>query len=275
MSGKLGSGRIAYGNYNVVGVAEVFGVAIVFSYYDAIKYDVNKIISVLIIFFSGFILVKILLTRGALFSAIISILILELFRLKKISLLKIISLVGIIFFIVIIQLPETYKYVPQLKRFSIIGIQNDASITGMKTYSGFEEGRLNKYQNSFTAINRHPIMGCGAGAEYSHNIFLELWSNFGIIGLMLFCGIIINIFYILRKKNNELRFLGVLLLFYLISRQFSYAFQSNKGLFIIIGIIIAYNQVIRRSTNEIDPNSNIYIQQNATYREVADFIKKK
>jgi len=82
-----------------------------------------------------------------------------------------------------------------------------------------------------------------SGAEYPHNIFLELIVSFGIFGFLLSIFLIlINIytFVCLDRRDLVNVFLYALTIFYLIEAQFSFNLWTNKGLYVSYSLLSAY-----------------------------------
>lgn len=103
---------------------------------------------------------------------------------------------------------------------------------------------------------KHPIMGAGTGGfayytrwGYPHNIILEVLSESGLIGLMVFLGFLFavafkafKIIFNLRYLDELHRSIGLVILTVAITlftgRLFSYGLDGNKDLFIFLALII-------------------------------------
>lgn len=93
------------------------------------------------------------------------------------------------------------------------------------------------------AINISPIFGNGIGSvqylfdKSPHNSYLELWADYGILGLLLNCSLIVILFLMFYRKNNDAGefcfFTGSIVL---VAGIFSHALISNGPLLLLIAI---------------------------------------
>jgi O-antigen ligase len=123
----------------------------------------------------------------------------------------------------------------RLKNMTEENFGNDASITT----------RLGVYQIAIERFLKNPVLGVGIGGfnkkydgnslpvalKYPHNIFLEVASEFGVIGLLL---LLMMLFYLLRNtyKNHIGLFLYLILVLWL--AQFSKDIATNTMVWLTI-----------------------------------------
>lgn len=100
-----------------------------------------------------------------------------------------------------------------------------------------DTGRFYKWQEALDGIYTNPIIGYGLGGYYSHygiwahNWVLEVWYDFGVIGVMLFCGPIATI---LTKSYSALKdhvFWPILGAYWVIVAQVSGDIPRNPEIF--------------------------------------------
>ncbi|WP_418223288.1 O-antigen ligase family protein [Clostridium isatidis] len=248
--------RISIGNSTPIAIGELIGIFTIVNLFSVkdIKIDkvsiFNTIIGILVCFI-------ILNSRGTVFSIIISSFIV--FFVKSSRKIKIIAYMTIILSLYSILFSSNSRIIeeiPKLKRFNISIIANDSSIIGNSEYMG----RKALYSESIEIFKDEPLGG-GMGRIYSHNIFLEVISSTGIIGIITFIMIVLNIsydIYILYCKQigNRNYMLLVLLLYTFIYRQSSFAMNAHKSLFIFLGMFVTYyysmnNSKIKLSQGEM------------------------
>lgn len=93
---------------------------------------------------------------------------------------------------------------------------NSYSIISLNLGSFFESSsRLKIWSNAFEQIAKKPLNGWGIAADrvyngnvalYSHNIFLELWVDFGLfVGTGIIVTILYSFFILTFKEKNEIR----------------------------------------------------------------------
>ncbi|MFW6120093.1 MAG: O-antigen ligase family protein [Petrotogales bacterium] len=119
-------------------------------------------------------------------------------------------------------------------------------------------GRSVVFSDAWHIFMQKPILGCGFGAfrdyastniwSHPHNVFLEVLSELGIIGLILFMIIIIPVLLKLLnvnlvKNSIHLRVLGAIIIGYLAIMMTSGNLGSNRLLFAFITMfLIAYHR---------------------------------
>lgn len=64
--------------------------------------------------------------------------------------------------------------------------------------------RVNFFEKALQAISSNPVFGSGLGNfQHAHNFFLQIWLDFGILGLIVFVLLIINYFKAARRLLNK------------------------------------------------------------------------
>ncbi len=114
------------------------------------------------------------------------------------------------------------------------------------------DDRFIAYYDSIQLFINHPF---GIGSEsfqhfsilpYPHNYFLELIAQYGVFGLflaLLLVLTILNMFFItskLKKVDNTFVILMGLVLYFLIEAMFSFTIWMHKGLYLTMGLFMAY-----------------------------------
>ena len=144
--------------------------------------------------------------------------------------------------------PFISSKVPNIKRYS-----PEAIIQGTST-----KQRLERYQAAIKLFTQRRWLGGGTNSyyqrtkldEYPHNIFLEIASENGLIGLFVFLGFLGSVvwagFRYLKtryiKFSPQERAIGLTVLvtslILLVEKQFSYSLTMHKELFTFLGIIV-------------------------------------
>ncbi len=161
-----------------------------------------------------------------------------------------ISMVGIAFFLLAtlnIWYPYISRRVPNIRAYS-----PQAIIQGPST-----QQRLERYQVARRLFAQRPLLGGGTdgfaqrtGLGYPHNIFLEIISENGLIGLLVFACFLGSIIrsgfrYLaiqhIRFDSHE-RAIGLVVLvvslILLVEKQFSFNLTMHKDLFAFLGITV-------------------------------------
>lgn len=162
-----------------------------------------------------------------------------------------ISIVGIVLFLLVtfnILNPYIANKVPNIRAYSPEAIIHGAS---------FKE-RLERYQAAIRLFVQRPLLGGGTNSyaertkldEYPHNIFLEIISENGLIGLFVFLGFLGSVaragfrypaIQRIRFDSYE-RAIGltvlVISLTLLVEKQFSYCLTTHKELFTFLALIV-------------------------------------
>ena len=239
------SGRFRIGGRHPVGIAADFGlVAVSLSYilFTSKKYWV-KIVCSFLLLATFYMIVFILATRGASFSAIIAVTYLY-FMLSTTTLrdkIKRIFWIGIFItiFITLITNDAFIEKYPKVQRFTIQGIMEDPSVTGNDKFTGRRGFAL----KSIKIISRSAVFGEGMGAVYSHNIFLEWLASLGIIGLLPFLIFLSTIFkkaFKVRKLNPKFTIFFTMMIYTFVLRLISFSMISHKSFFVICGLMLSY-----------------------------------
>ena len=179
-------------------------------------------------------------SRGPLVSVTIAILIYLLIKFKeRPKYVFMFSLSVVILFLVIIN----FNVLPGgiLNRYNVLTwIESESSTI-----------RMFIYKSSWETVLKNPIIGAGTGAIYvAENIFIEVLSNVGIIGFMLFIMFLCSIgrkgYQYLMKifpcQDISERGIGLMVLIITIAlfidKQVSYELTGDRDLFTFLGIII-------------------------------------
>jgi len=129
-----------------------------------------------------------------------------------------------------------YRYIPE-KIVSRLG--------GINMEENSVQARLAFYTDGFKVIKKYPALGTGGGgwatlyqgyqsyfysSTQAHNYFLQLWIEVGIIGLLLFLGILVFLIYYIYKKyivmEDEVDKVFIITIFISIISILSHAFMD-------------------------------------------------
>jgi len=140
-----------------------------------------------------------------------------------------------------------------------IGIVNRYNPLTWQTSMSVME-RISDYQSTWKTILQNPLIGAGTGKIYiAENIFLEIVSNVGIIGLIPF---IISLYLVGRRgyqyltwiyahQNGMTRVIGLIVLTVTIAlfvdKQVSYELAGDKDLFVFMGTVMNLSHMIKYS----------------------------
>jgi len=138
------------------------------------------------------------------------------------------------------------------------------------------ETRISMYRTALISIYNFPqnMIGVGIGGFsyiynrsdmriYPHNIFLEILSELGILGMFLFTFIILFSLRVVSsniKGANNVNYylnLGVLLnfIFMFLNSQFSGDINDNRLLFTFLGSIYAFRRIIKNDKENLSHNN--------------------
>lgn len=124
-------------------------------------------------------------------------------------------------------------------RFRLENIIRDPSVVG----SQHEIGRLERWSMSLETIAESPILGAGLGVIYSHNLFLEIGSAMGLIGLGAILLVLASVRWrrVVRasQRSEAVLLILSLFLFTFIYRQTSFALDGHKSMFAFLGLLVA------------------------------------
>lgn len=150
-------------------------------------------------------------TRGEILCILLFFMIEEIFINRTHLVRKILLFSGAI--IVLTNIETIISYIIRLLQHLGIRSYVISKLNGqlMKGFVAASSGRDILYDNALQVIRENPILGGtltlsnddNTGLYYSHNIFLQVWIDLGIIGLIsLVILIIIALRFILKKQNN-------------------------------------------------------------------------
>lgn len=224
-------GGVSIGGYNVI--TRILFMGLISSIY---RYqNKNKIIYVLlIVIFTA----SIFLTgsRGGMIGFTFIIFMYLLLNIKKVSKLKISY--NSLFYVVPIII-TSYLLIPY-----VIGIIKDRifKVTFDSGNGIYTAGRDQFYEQAISMIKNHPIIGNGidsfevkTGNMYPHNMFLELFLENGIIGLIYFVFLVIISVNVIKKNfNTEFSILSFLPLYMITVQMFSGEFYDFRYFYLWI-----------------------------------------
>lgn len=134
------------------------------------------------------------------------------------------------------------------------------------------DDRFIAYTDSFNIFLEHPF-GIGPDSfkhfsvlPYPHNLFLEFLAQYGVFGLVLslyFIVLIIFMCFIVKKigKKSITHIVMLALFFYYFTEaMFSFTLWMQRGMFISMGLFVAYNYRFRLDKNQ--NKKNVYNNQN-------------
>ena len=111
--------------------------------------------------------------------------------------------------------------------------------------------RMTLYQSIWQETQQQPILGLGTGSmNLAENIFLEVYANVGIVGLLCFLAFLYSVArhglrYLVRVYPHErgmTRGLGLLVVTVAVAlfmdKQVSYALDGDKDLFVYLAILV-------------------------------------
>jgi len=241
-------GRFTVLDINPIWIARYFSFSLFIGVYKIIKLsndfisNLGKILILIIISIFQFYFILISASRGPLLSIIIALFVSFLIN-KRIKFKYILYVLLFAIFLIVIILTVT----PPDFLDRILG-RNTLSQNTMlvRIFANYEALRL---------FIQNPIFGIGFGnftfgggiftvLIYPHNIFSEIMSETGVIGLILFLGIIITTFTYLKRINKKLdasiynQLFGLFIASF-INANLSGHIGANVYLFITIGLIYA------------------------------------
>ena len=107
------------------------------------------------------------------------------------------------------------------------------------------------YNKNCDFMVKEPLnSGC---STHPHNIYIEILSDYGLVGLFLFISFYISIFFKFIKFNYKSDILGIGVLFFVISFPFSTSqsiFSSYYGsIYFLFAFLINYYSIIKKNIN--------------------------
>jgi len=154
--------------------------------------------------------------------------------------------VPVALFIVIVRFT-----VPSLINLLGIDIKGLDRILRFLNGNFFGDGRTNLYIQSFELFREDPIIGKGIGSifhllhSYSHNLFLDILTETGVIGLFVFLFILINFFiksYSLFRQGSLFRFLTIIFICGFSLNMFSGYVWTNPFIWLPIAVAITVSK---------------------------------
>lgn len=191
--------------------------------------------------------------RGPLISAIVGLVFY--FLILFIQRPKMLIGIGAIAILLLATFNVWYTYImrtiPNIEAYRLLAIAQ-----GLSTYE-----RLERYKAAITLFVQRPLLGSGTdgydqntGLGYPHNIFLEIVSENGLLGLFVFICFLSSVFwYGLRwltnftHLNSQARTIGLAVLtisfVLLVEKQFSFGLTMHKDLFAFLGLVVNLPQL--------------------------------
>ena len=142
-------------------------------------------------------------------------------------------------------IPDIKKVIPNVKYFSLKNAKNISVNIRLKLYS-----------TAWQLFKQKTLFGLGTGGlgtgegQYSHNIFLEIAVENGLLGLVIFLCFLFTVcqrgYQFLNenfiKISKQTKIMGLIILVVGISlfieRQFSFRLDMHKDLFVFFGLIV-------------------------------------
>lgn len=152
--------------------------------------------------------------------------------------------------------------VPNLINMLNINIKGLDRILKFLNGNIFGDGRTNLYIQSFDLFREDPIIGKGIGSvfhllhSYSHNAFLDILTETGILGLFVFLFILVNYFiknFALFQRGSLFRFLTIIFICGLTLNMFSGYVWTNPFIWLPISVAIT----VRKNEFENDKTESI------------------
>ena len=113
--------------------------------------------------------------------------------------------------------------------------------------------RIQIYFDSFSIIYDNPILGVGTDGfqyhsfgSYPHNLFLELITNYGVLGFILTIYFLLIISFVglktwgINNSNILSKIIASLLIFFFIETMFSFTLWMHKGLYLSMAMYSVY-----------------------------------
>ncbi|HBJ81397.1 MAG TPA: hypothetical protein DDY74_05900, partial [Pseudothermotoga sp.] len=230
---------------NRVGIGEGVGILFVYTMLSALISSVSIVRRSLMFIVGGIIQFLNLVTLTGRGSVIFSTATVAMFYLvynkksnmvwKKILLLAIFA---VFMYFTLIYLSTIF---PWVSRFNLRNMLSDPSVVGNHIFVG----RFDLYKESLKVFSQRVFFGAGYGEVYSHNIFLETMSCFGIVGLILFCAFLASFFAeaiksdMVRKRDVLCNIAFAIFVFLLLYRQTSFSWANHKALMFFAGAVVS------------------------------------
>ncbi len=182
------------------------------------------------------------------------------------------AIVGLAFYLLIMYIRKPWVLISMagivlflLVTFSMLNPYIASKVPNIRAYSpgaiihgtSFKD-RLERYEAAIKLFTQRRLLGGGTNSysqrtkldEYPHNIFFEVISENGLIGLLVFLGFLSSIVWAgfryftihrIRLDPHE-RSIGLAILTVsltlLVEKQFSYSLTMHKELFVFLGLIV-------------------------------------
>lgn len=122
---------------------------------------------------------------------------------------------------------------------------SETHLAQRRVYKGLRDSaRSYQCQNAMAGISENPIIGYGFAGYYSrygiwpHNMILEVSYDYGIVGLLLFCGPLIMVFTRLHERQTNYSFWLLLGIYWIIVAQASADIPRNSIVFMFVTIAL-------------------------------------
>ncbi|MCK4293066.1 MAG: O-antigen ligase family protein [Planctomycetes bacterium] len=188
--------------------------------------------------------------------------------------LKTTSLVTVMIFLVILIFPQPFGTLINRVRVALTEPRGGSSISL----------RLNSYGSAIKAISQHPLLGVGIGGfsvyhsgidqlSYPHNIFLEIWCELGVLGIIVFIFLItlciFSLFKLKDKYRDEKQYLLIttiltVFVFAFINTLFSGDINNNRLFFTWFGIAYALRNIFKSENYLLQMHKNFKKHENKT-----------
>ena len=243
-----------------ISIAIIFG----FSFFDKERKFVWR--NLLILITQGYLitLLVMLMSKGVIF-ALLVVFILKVIRQKSIKKTHILSFVVVLslFFILIPEKNNRFKEIINLNSYKGLDINNSTSI------------RVLIYKCGIEALFKSPLFGSGVGdvqelldecyclrksnlpkGKYnSHNQYLFMWLSTGVIGFLIFIGVLIYYFKKAIEYNDSIMF--SILVLYCVIFLFENVLSRQSGV-IFFSFIVNYFLWDSFNRNKINKKSSYY-----------------
>ncbi len=168
--------------------------------------------------------------------------------------------------------------VPNLINMLNINIKGLNRVLSFLNGNIFSDGRTNLYINSFELFREDPIIGKGIGSifhllhSYSHNMFLDILTETGILGLFVFLFVLVNYFiknYALFQQGSLFRFLTIVFICGFTLNMFSGYIWTNPFVWLPIAVAITVRK------NEFEPDLQETISSDADVQDDKHSLEDK
>lgn len=166
-----------------------------------------------------------------------------------------------------------YLYVTEMWGSRVIDLSNFSFFTGQGQLDMSTRQRLVMYENAYRNYIANPLLGIGtqSNASYPHNIFLEVASELGTVGLSLFLllgwQIYTKVRRLLQQQHNAIlhivaQLTAISLVYSLIIAQFSGNLQHQRPLWLFVAVIWALPISTGSTINNAIDRQNLSLTNN-------------